>query len=304
MPTPFLIYKDGTLQGIQDEFVVKLKSGDSYSELKFMAQSTGATILRNDPYSPDIYVLQTAKDSDGNALEMANYFHETGLFEWAEPNFLLLLKKLTNDTFFDYQWSLENTGSAIQYNGTPDADMDVVEGWTISTGSASIKVAILDEGVDLTHPDLLANMLSGYDATGLGSGGGPSGDDAHGTACAGIVAAVAENNLGVAGVAYDSKIIPVRIAYTGTGGGWITSNTWIADAINWSWMTAGADVLSNSWGGGSVSSLIDGAILSAITNGRGGLGSPVLFSAGNGNGAVKLSGQQQQYHRCSRYEHV
>ncbi len=129
-------------------------------------------------------------------------------------------------------------------------------------------------------------MLAGYDATGLGSGGAPSGDDAHGTACAGIVAGVGNNAVGVAGVAYSCKIIPVRIAYSDANGNWVTTNASIGTAIDWAWQTAGADVLSNSWGGGSSSSLINDAITRAVTQGRGGLGAPVIFAAGNDNGAV------------------
>ena len=192
----------------------------------------------------------------------------------------------TNDPNVGDQWSLENDGvNTSGYGGIVGADMKVFNAWGSTTGSSSIKVAIIDEGVDLTHPDLADNMLGGYDATGQGSGGNPSGDDAHGTACAGIVAAVGNNNTGGVGVAYDSKIIPVRIAYSNAQGSWVTSNTWIANALSWSINTADADILSNSWGGGGSSSAINGAIDNAINNGRGGLGSPVLFAAGNDNGA-------------------
>lgn len=284
---PFLEYGDeGVLQGIMDEFIVKLKRESSFQALQEMAAATQTQILRQDEYSPSIYVLQTNKQSLGNALEMANYFHTSGRFEFAEPNFLLQLKKYTNDSFYNYQWSIENTGSSIQYNGTVDADMDVDLAWNTTTGSNTISVAILDEGVDLTHPDLTANLLTGYDATGLGSAGGPSNDDAHGTACAGIVAGIANNNAGIAGVAYSCRIVPIRIAYSDMNGDWVTTNSQIATAMNWAWNQGGADVLSNSWGGGSSSSSINAAINNALSSGRGGLGSPVLFSAGNGDGAV------------------
>ena len=73
----------------------------------------------------------------------------------------------TNDPFVGDQWSLENTGTnTSQYGGVPGADMKVFQAWGTNTGSSNIKVAILDEGVDLNHPDLVANMLPGYDATG------------------------------------------------------------------------------------------------------------------------------------------
>jgi hypothetical protein len=282
---PFLMYHDGTPQGIMDRLTVGLTPGGTLADLQQFAAAYQVEVEQEDEFMPGIFHLRVLPQANGNALDMARIFHESGLFQFAEPDFLLRLQTQTNDQFYDYQWSIENTGSAIQYSGTVDADMDVDLAWATTTGSASISVAILDEGVDLTHPDLVGNMLAGYDATGLGSGGAPSGDDAHGTACAGIVAATADNTIGVAGVAYSCKIVPVRIAYS-NGGSWVTSNTWISNSINWAWNTGGADVLSNSWGGGSSSSLINTAITSARTSGRGGLGCPVLFSAGNGNGAV------------------
>lgn len=282
---PFLIYADGTPQGIQDRVIVRLKSSKDIAMMNGIVKDLNLNVLERNEFDPLVYVLQTTKQSSGNALDMANRLHESNAFEYAEPDFLLLLKRFnTNDGLLGYQWSLDNTGSSIQYNGTPGADMNVFNAWGVTHGTSSIKVAIIDEGVDLNHPDLQANLLGGYDATGQGSGGGPSGDDAHGTACAGIVAATGNNSIGIAGVAYGCKIIPVRIAY-GQGTSWVTSNTWIGNAINWAWNNAGADVLSNSWGGGSSSATINNAITGAVNNGRGGLGAPVLFAAGNDNGA-------------------
>ena len=165
--------------------------------------------------------------------------------------------------------------------------MDVDLAWSHSTGEG-IKVAIIDEGVDLNHPDLSTNLINGYDATNRSSAGHPSGDDAHGTACAGIVASVANNSTGTAGVAYNAKIMPIRIAYSFNYRGqsyWNTSNSWIADGINWA-VDNGANILSNSWGGGSPSNLITDAIDNAVINGREGKGALVLFAAGNANSAV------------------
>ncbi len=284
---PFLVFSDGIPMGVQDRLHVKLRSRADLPMLESMAAENGAVVLENYRFDPMVYVLSADKNAAGNAFELARRFEESGRFAYAEPDFLVLMKRMnTNDTFLSYQWSLNNTGSAIQYNGTPGADMEVFNAWSVSTGSASVRVAIIDEGTDLSHPDLLANLVSGFDATGLNSGGGPAGNDAHGTACAGIVAAVGNNNLGVAGIAYNSKIVPIRIAYSDANGNWVTQWSWIANAINWAWNQGQADVLSNSWGGGGPSSLVNTAIDNAITQGRGGLGASVLFSAGNGNGAV------------------
>jgi len=283
---PFLVFKDGTLQGVTDQFAVKLKNESDLPLLSEEVKKSNAKISKQYSYDNLVYFITVDKSSAGNALDLANKFAESNKFAFSEPDFLLLLKKFnTNDTFLNYQWSLNNTGSAIQFNGTAGADMKVFNAWGITTGSSAIKVAIIDEGVDLVHPDLLANMLGGYDGTGLNSGGAPSGNDAHGTACAGIVAGVGNNNLGVAGVAYNCKIVPIRIAYS-SGASWVTQSSWIGASIDWAWNQGAADVLSNSWGGGGSSSLINDPIGRALSQGRGGLGSPVLFAAGNNNSSV------------------
>lgn len=282
----FLEYGDGTLHGIQDRLHVKLRSAADRATLETMAKQYGASVMGSLDFDPLVHVVRVGKTAVYNAFELSKIFQASAQFAWAEPDFLRLLHRLnTNDPFVSSQWTLNNTGSAQQYNGTPGADMDVFSAWNITTGSAAVKIAIIDEGVDLNHPDLVANMLPGYDATGLGSGGAPQGNDAHGTACAGIVAAVGNNNLGIAGIAYSSKIVPIRIAYS-SGPYWVTTDAIIADGMNWAWNQGDADVLSNSWGGGGSSALINGAIDNALTLGRGGLGASVLFSAGNGNNTV------------------
>jgi subtilisin family serine protease len=281
----FLAHKDGTLHGVMDRILVGLKDVNQFLSFE-NAMKKNPLIERFSRNQFDPLLMEVKVSGLKNALEVANSLHESQEYAFAEPDFLRLMKRMnTNDPNVDDQWSLNNDGvNTSQYGGVPGADMKVFAAWNSTTGSSTIKVAIIDEGVDLNHPDLVGNLLGGYDATGQGSGGGPSGDDAHGTACAGIVAAVGNNSLGGVGVAYTSKIIPVRIAYS-SGTSWVTNNTWIANALNWSWQTANADVLSNSWGGGGSSSSINGAIDGAVNNGRGGLGAPVLFAAGNDNGA-------------------
>ena len=164
----------------------------------------------------------------------------------------------------------------IQYNGVPGADMSVQQAWTISTG-AGIKVAVIDEGVDTGHTDLKANLLQGYDCisgTANPGDGRPLGPArAHGTNCTGIIAAVANNNIGIAGVAPDSKIIPINLS---EANGNFTTESNIAAGFDYAWQH-GADVISNSWGGGSPSNIIDDAISRAVTLGRGGKGSVVFI---------------------------
>lgn len=272
-------YEDGTIMGISNEIVAKLKSGFDISSLTAVASAYMYTRIEQNEFDRNVYHIFFAKNAPMNALAHSTLFFESGIFEFAEPDFFRYLQKFcsTTDPLYGNQWGLENTG---QYGGTSGADIKVCNAWNYSKG-ASIKVAVIDEGVDLGHPDL--SIGTGFDATGGGSGGGPNNPDAHGTNCAGIIGAI-NNSIGVSGVAPLVQIIPVRIAIGNGFGGWITSDAQIANGINWAYPNA--DVLSNSWGGGSPSSLIDNAIANAVTLGRGGRGCVVVFSTGNSNSAV------------------
>ena len=281
--SPVFVYPDNTAMIPTQQIMIKLKKSGDYALLKNDAVQYGFTIGKTYPYDPKIYFVELSKNATKDAMALSKALYETGRYAAVEPDMIRILKKMnTNDPFIGNQWSLNNTGSSNQYNGTPGADMKVFDAWNLATGSNTIKVAVIDEGVDLNHPDLAATLLPGFDATGQGSNGAPQGDDAHGTACAGIIGAIGNNALGIAGVAYGVKIIPVRIAY-GVNNSWVTNNTWISTAIDWSWNNGAADVLSNSWGGGAPSTLIDDAIGRAITLGRAGKGSPVIFATGNFN---------------------
>lgn len=209
---------------------------------------------------------------------VSNLNKEDGVI-YSEPNFVSLIKPF-NDPFLDSQWSIENNG---YLGGTVGADMKVKPAWNISTG-AGVKVAVLDEGVQLDHPDLVDNLLPGLDATASGSSmGGSSVFDGHGTRCAGVIAAV-NNNIGVRGVAYDAKIIPVRIGKSG-GLSWIVSSDTLAYAFEWA-KDNGADIISNSWGNILPSKTLEDEIYDCVTNGREGKGCVVLFATGNSNASV------------------
>ncbi|GHU86882.1 hypothetical protein FACS1894153_4520 [Bacteroidia bacterium] len=125
---------------------------------------------------------------------------------------------------------------------------------------------------------MAANILPGYDASGNYSGGAPiDGVENHGTACAGIIGAVKNNGQGVAGVSPFCKIIPIHAS-----NGNSLPESYLANSINWAWQN-GADIISNSWGGGSPNTAITNAINNATTNGRNGKGCVVVFSSGNNN---------------------
>jgi len=198
-----------------------------------------------------------------------------------------------NDPLFPFQWALKNIGAfapppAAPYydffrtpynNFSAGADMKATFAWDISTGTG-IKVGLFDDGTQRTHPDLAANISPlGFDpanTTNLGDLdiGKSTG---HGTATAGVIAAIANNNIGVAGIAYHSQLIPVQIA----------TATLVSDyaiSYDWGWQTAQMDVICSAWNWADplfVAPLLNDAIQRAFTQGRAGKGCILLFPSGN-----------------------
>ncbi len=200
---------------------------------------------------------------------------------YAEPNYIVKIATTPSDSDYALQWGLHNTGQHIGDSaGTVDADIDAPEAWDLSTGSNSIVVAVVDTGVDYDHPDLSTNIWTNADEIGGNdidddSNGYP--DDVHGwdfegntsdpmdmnsyletyhgTHCAGIVGAVGNNGIGVSGVAWNVKIMPLRFLNE-TGSGTIANATKAILYAN----ANGADVISNSWGGYSESQALKDAI--------------------------------------------
>lgn len=164
------------------------------------------------------------------------------------------------------------------------------EAWKEQAGDQKIKIAILDEGVDTSHPDLKSAINGTYDSVDDDDYQEPNTWDGHGTACAGLAAATGSNAVGIRGVGAGCSLMAVRIAYSAhRSGPWITSNEQIAKAIYWS-RTEGADVISNSWGGGAPSSSIADEFEKARRFGRGGKGCVIVIAAGNKYEEVQFPG--------------
>lgn len=218
---------------------------------------------------------------NGESLSIAQTLYESGNFEYAHPSFTRFTGLLNE--FHENQWGLNNTG---QYNGNFGIDINASQAWGITKGNRDIVIALIDQGVDLDHPDLSANLITGYDATDGGLGGlyGDCwGNDAHGTCCAGIIASV-DNLIGTIGVAPDCRIIPIRTTYS-INDIEIWDDDWVVDALNYAWEEAEADILSCSWSY-SIVTAISNEINSALNYGRNNRGCVVVFAVGNRNVSV------------------
>lgn len=304
--TPILNSTSGNGYTTTNQFFVKPSKNGSATFQQLVQDPTFREFASYEPFAPvpGVYKVSLHKNHPYNALELSIKLHNSNGIDFAEPDYVVNPIVTSNDPLYVRQWSHKNDSTTFFTNGiTPvyDADMDVDSAWTLTMGDTNLIVAIIDAGVDTLHPEFANKLKPGYDATGQGSKGYPNIDkrsNAHGTACAGIVAATANNNEGIAGVAPLCKILPIRVFYyidtTIQGAGTLTdipysTAGWMADAITYAWQTGNADVMSNSWGVDDISiqllsgdpAVVDSALANAASNGRAGLGTPMLFSTGN-----------------------
>jgi subtilisin family serine protease len=196
---------------------------------------------------------------------------------FAEPDYVYQPFLVPNDPLYQQQWGLNNREQAIPYPdgptfGTWGADIDAERAWNITTGSASVTVAVVDDGVDAAHPDFTGRVLPGYDFANDDTDASPGPDDGHGTAVAGIIAAAGNNGIGVAGVAWNVNILPVKVFDGGSA-----SSSVIARAVKWS-ADQGAHIINMSLGGPAYSQLLELAVDYAH-----GLDALVISAAGNFN---------------------
>ncbi|UKN00673.1 S8 family peptidase [Paracrocinitomix mangrovi] len=277
------------------EVFVKTEHDLSTSEIEELKSFSSA--VRVIPYKglDKVYRIQYDKNCTHKERALVRALNASGKYEIVSQNTLHSVRATTNDPYYNYQWAISNDGSANQFNGDAGADMNVDTAWSYTMGQDYIEIAVLDSGVDTNHVDLVNNLLPGFDATGGGSNGYPNttySNDGHGTCCAGIIAAEANNSIGVSGVAPNCKIRPVKIFYyinIGSGPIPFASASAGMDGIIWAVDTANADVLSNSWGlrNSDISTLgVDTAmsnmvVSQKIASGRYGKGVPMLFSSGN-----------------------
>ena len=216
----------------------------------------------------------------------------SSVLAYAEPNYIVRASVEPNDPSFadGSLWGLNNVG---QSGGVADVDIDAAEGWDRRRSAAGVVVAVIDTGINYLHEDLVANLWinegeipgNGIDDDGNGfvddvhginaveGDGDPFDDHGHGTHCAGTIGAVGNNGVGVVGVAWEVELMALKFLRADGSGSVADAVVCVEYAV-----AMGADILSNSWGGGGYSQALAEAI--GMTKEAG-----VAFVAAAGNSA-------------------
>ena len=303
-------------QGNKAEILVRFRAGVTQNTIESIAQRFNDQV---EDQIESVAGLEVIEDEDGKDAEsVVAQYRSLPEVEYAELNGEIKLdhedrgrKHLhADDEMFFRQWGLFNSG---QNGGTAGADISAMRAWAVTKGSNQVVVAVLDSGVDYTHPDLANNIwtrppiIMAYrddDLTPEGpvddvhgfnvveDNGDPMDDNGHGTHCAGIIGAEGGNGMGIAGVNWSVKIMPLKFMDAeGTG---TTKNA--IEAINYviDRKRAGVNVriISASWGSTAKSRALEDVIRKAYEEG-------ILFVAAAGNSS---SDNDQMPHYPSSYD--
>jgi subtilisin family serine protease len=245
---------------------------------------SGRHVLRSYAGLGGLQVVQLAPGE--NVADAAAEYQASGMVEFAEPDYKLQATETPNDPNFvsGTQWSLQN-------NAVPGSDIHAVSAWNTSHSASNVVVAIVDSGIRYTHQDLAANMwvnrgeipgngidddrngviddVHGFNA--VAKNGDPMDDAGHGSHVAGIIGAVGNNGLGIAGVAWNVQLMACKFLAADESGD--TSDA--ISCIDYA-RRMGAQIINASWGGGDYSAALYTALASARA-----AGIIVVTAAGN-----------------------
>lgn len=259
-----------------DRVIVKFKPGVNETARKSVHAKHGGRVAR------EIAALgvQVVEVPAGKAKEKADIYQKEGSVEFAEPDYVAKALEIPNDPYFSKQWDMNNAG---QTGGKPDADIDAPEAWDITTGKPTVGVAVLDTGIDQDHEDLAGKITTNVNFT-----TSPTADDlfGHGTHVAGIIAAAGNNGKGIAGTAYNTSLMNVKVL-DDTGSGYYS---WVAEGIIWA-ADHGAKVINMSLGGAQPSRLLEQAVNYAWSKGA-------VLAAAAGNGGANRPTYPAAYKNC------
>ncbi|MDI6800661.1 MAG: S8 family serine peptidase [Thermodesulfovibrionales bacterium] len=259
------------------EIIVKFKSETDHSQIADVHKKINATPIKK---ITNLNGLELVKPPAGMSVKDAvrQYMADPAV-EYAEPNYIVKIKTtLPNDIYFPQQWALYNTGQFA--DGIAGSDIKAYLAWDITKGSNAVTIAVIDTGIDYNHNDLVLNIwnnsgetncvddidndgngyvddcigwdfvtCSVYDENGIcvtpkAPDNDPWDDYGHGTFVAGIIGAKGNNAIGIAGVMWNVKIMPLKV-FNSQG---YTTISAIVDAIVYA-VNKGAKIINESFGG-------------------------------------------------------
>lgn len=290
--------RSGSIQITTDIFTVKLDPEMSEAAVKQRLKDDGLRLVRQLRFTPNTFEVRVAARRP--LPEVLQELQSKPHYDFAEP---MLLQAITGrwrpkDPDFGSQWQHTNDGSN---GGTAGADIRAEQAWELTRGKG-VRIAVIDNGMQVSHPDLKAGVVGGgwFQAGGGGTATftklrpaapGSFPDKSHGTFCMGMAGARANNKRGGCGAAPEADLIAVACLNDQVG-----TQTTLARAVAFaadpsredatSSASKGAHVIACSLGpdgaNWDMTSVLDLAIRFAANQGRGGLGAPVFWAASNG----------------------
>lgn len=268
---------DKTKKYKQGEVLIKFKNNYSVENLEV---TTNLGLSKKQDLGPNVMVVKVK--STKKLEDVLNTLNSLPQVEYAEPNYLLQASDIANtnavsDPLYGQLWGMRNSGQTIDgVPGKSDIDIKAENAWAITKGSSSVVVAVIDTGIDISHPDLQDRIwknpgeiagdnidndsngyvddVNGWDFYNLDNTVYDASDgDQHGTHVSGTIAGTA-NTTGVIGAAPNIKIMPLK--FIGPYGGYLSDAVL---AINYA-KAKGIKVSNNSWGGGGFSQTLSDAI--------------------------------------------
>jgi subtilisin family serine protease len=206
----------------------------------------------------------------------------------ASPDYLAsFAETIPNDPHFRWQYALWNIGQVYHpesgQSGTPGSDIKATHGWDMTTGAGEVVIAVVDSGVAGNHEDLLGKTVAGYNF--VADTPDANDDHGHGTFVASIAAARSDNGLGMTGVSWDSRIMPVKVMNADGYGSYLNIAAGIRFAANY-----GARVINLSIAGTNPSFILEDACEYAYTR-----GTVIIAAVGNNGGPVKYPAGYDDY---------
>lgn len=264
---------EGTIYYITDKIIVRFVAEATPAQIDAILSAYQLTKLKHYDWLSNTYLVQVTSASGENPVKIANRLLQEAQVASAEANLInrFLPANLPSDNLFPKQWNLNS--------------VQAPEAWKITRGDRRIVVAIIDDGFDLSHPDLRGNgkIVSPKDYADQDDHPFPKVGNFHGTPCAGI--AIAEwNGVGIVGIAPNCAFMPVRFQFPDRGEDFRLIEIFkeVGDR---------SDVISCSWGPPPVDWQLSEALHEtlkqvATVGGRRGKGCTICFAAGNCNAPI------------------